>query len=701
MASNIHKSFRLRGVFLRRIVLSPIELRCPICCTTTSFQDFRMGLSSSRLSLLVVFSSLASTLLAGCGAGFQAAPGAQALSVSGTVHGGNLPISGSHIYLYAAGTGAYGGPGISANSANASVSLLTTKNATLHDGNGQYYVLADSTGAFRFTTDNTTCTTGQQLYVLAVGGNAIGGDPTKTGGLNGNNTAIGMMSVLGECSSIGSLGRVVVNEMSTVAAAYALAGFASDETHISDDEGASGNATAAAAKTGMANAFGSTANLVDLSTGAVRSTTLGGNGAVPMALLNTIANTLALCVQSSSSASSACTALFGFNGMASTVTTATAAIGMAHSPQGTSSTYTVGTLFTEIAAATDFVPNLAAAPNDFSVAIAYTGDKITAPGQISIDGDGSVYFGSGGNYIVKLLGTNAAYTATNIAGVDNPLGIAISATGVPWVAAPNYYFQLQGGALFPTDNLGTLTSLAWDKNGYLWVAGQNFAIATVPTGGFSLYTFTYAGSTGGWGNLSIDANNNAWISNKTDNIVDVLKTGLANNSGPTITSLAVPQFAPFATAVTTDGTVWVGNLTHRPGSTTQAYIEDVYLDSTGKPTFNSNSISTNLYYNFIANSGNYLENCTALSGSTTLYGVCYANPLASSSNVFLRGTVAGTSGGPAVLADPNHMDKVAVDGSGNVWVTNQTNVLEFVGGSAPLLTPTVAGVINNKIASRP
>ena len=42
----------------------------------------------------------------------------------GRVHGGQNPISGAQVYLYAANTTGYAGPGIAASSSNASVSLL-------------------------------------------------------------------------------------------------------------------------------------------------------------------------------------------------------------------------------------------------------------------------------------------------------------------------------------------------------------------------------------------------------------------------------------------------------------------------------------------------------------------------------------------------------------------------------------------------
>ena len=50
----------------------------------------------------------------------QSSPG---LSIHGTVHGGQQPIAGAHIYLLAANTTGYGGVGLAASALNASNSI--------------------------------------------------------------------------------------------------------------------------------------------------------------------------------------------------------------------------------------------------------------------------------------------------------------------------------------------------------------------------------------------------------------------------------------------------------------------------------------------------------------------------------------------------------------------------------------------------
>ena len=162
-------------------------------------------------------------LLAGCGllggcAMESTAPAATEVgaSMQGMVHGGQQPVVGAHIYLFAAGTSGYGG---------ASTSLLSA-NTVGSDALGSY-VLTDANGAFSITGDYA-CTAGTQVYVLATQGNP---------GYGGNNPALAMMTALGQCPAAGTFVATVpyvwVNEVTTVASVYSLAGFMTDLTHVS------------------------------------------------------------------------------------------------------------------------------------------------------------------------------------------------------------------------------------------------------------------------------------------------------------------------------------------------------------------------------------------------------------------------------------------------------------------------------------
>src|ERR1700690_4123191 len=86
-------------------------------------------------------------------------PGA---AMQGRVHGGQQPIVGAHVYLYAANNTGYG---------NASVSLVTSATGNPADGSGNYYVITDANGDFGITGDYTCPSSASQVYLYSIGGN--------------------------------------------------------------------------------------------------------------------------------------------------------------------------------------------------------------------------------------------------------------------------------------------------------------------------------------------------------------------------------------------------------------------------------------------------------------------------------------------------------------------------------------------------
>ncbi|MEI9967600.1 MAG: hypothetical protein WDM87_02855 [Terracidiphilus sp.] len=95
----------------------------------------------------------------------------------------------------------------------------------------------------------------------------------------------------------------------------------------------------------LANAANTVTNLEDTSLSVALATTPGGNGTVPQTEINTLANILAACVNSTGPTSTQCSTLFSnaTNNGVDAPDTATAALNIAHNP-GPSSTI-VGNLF--------------------------------------------------------------------------------------------------------------------------------------------------------------------------------------------------------------------------------------------------------------------------------------------------------------------------------------------------------------------
>jgi hypothetical protein len=263
------------------------------------------------------------------------------------VNGGRArAVVGARVYVLQVNTTGYGSP---------SVSLLNSSAGNPSDPIG-YYALTGEYGGFSIAGDYT-CTAGHQVYLYVRGGNSGG---------SGNNSAIGMMASLGACPQAGNFDSaepfVFVNEVTTVAAAYAMAGIATDPTHIAGP----GLPTAA----GLAYA----ANLARVSTGKANASLPSDHRtAVPQSKINTLANILAACINTSGPAAAGCTTLFanargsGTNPLPQE--TAAAAINIAHNPRAN-----IATLYAlQPQVDAPFEPRLGSAPDDFTITL---GDSI-------------------------------------------------------------------------------------------------------------------------------------------------------------------------------------------------------------------------------------------------------------------------------------------------------------------------------------
>ena len=415
-------------------------------------------------------------LLTGCALNPTATPVAsQALAIHGNVHGGQQPIVGAHVYLFAANTSGYAGPGIAASTGNASISLLSAISTGLSDSIGAYVTTAND-GSFTITGDYS-CTPNTQVYLYALGGNP--------GGI-GVNASAGLLAALGNCPASGNFVTATpfiwINEVSTIAAAYAMSGFATDATHVSS----SGTPLA---QQGIANAFANAANLASISTGVALTTTPAGNGTVPQTEINTLANILASCINSAGTITgptnpTPCYTLFnkaessGSTGTAPT-DTATAAINIAHNP-GSNITALYGIPAPTIA----FAPALTSQPNDFTIGLKITGAGIDVPENLAVDGSGNIWVVNNINSISELAPSSAPispstggfYGIGGYTGIEEPYDIAIDTSGIVWISNPNNSYitavNSSGAQIthspFSTGSGSRPTYVAIDPSGNIW-----------------------------------------------------------------------------------------------------------------------------------------------------------------------------------------------------------------------------------------
>jgi streptogramin lyase len=626
--------------------------------------------------------------LSGCSANFGDTTNTStqtAVHIRGVVHGGQQPLNGAHIYMYAASTAAYGGQGIAPTSGatgNASTSLLTAATGNPADGSGNFYVTTDTGGNFDIN-GAFACTPNTQVYLYS-----SGGDPQLGGeGVAGTpNLAATLLAVVGDCASATASSAfpgvtfVAMNEVSTAVTAYALAGFATDPLHIGAPSAVTGHARSG---TGLANAFNTALNLVNQASGAPNPTLpLNSNATVPVTTINTVADILAACVNTTGTSSSGCGTLFTNTTYGTTPTdTATAAINLAQHPGAN-----VSALFGLVTTTSPFQSTLSSA-NDLSLDISYTGGGLNAPFGIAVDGAGNAWVSnSQGKSVTEISSSGTILSGTNGytgGGLNNPVGIAIDSAGNAWVTnhGANSVTELSstGAILSGTNGYtgGGIVSpfgIAIDGAGNAWVTiGDENSVTELSSTG-AILSGTNGYSSGGLndpGGIAIDGAGNAWAGNLSGNSVTKLSsTGavLSGTDGYTGGGLN----GPVGIAVDSSGNAWVAD---SGNSVTELSSAGVFLSGANGYTGGGLNEPEGIA---IDGAGNAWVSDYGLHSVIELSGT----------GAFLSGTNGYTGG------DLNLPIGIAVDSSGNVWMANEqgNSVTEMIGVGTPVITPIAAGL---------
>jgi len=628
--------------------------------------------SFSRLlfaSLLCVALSACSTSLNTLMRSTTSPQSTQGVTITGRVHGGQQPISGAHVYLYAANVTGYN---------QASVSLLKSAAGTTEDGNGHYYVTTASDGTFSITSDYSSCPAATtQVYLYSSGGSSG----------SGANTAIGLLAALGTCTSLSPANTyVVVNEVSTIATAYAIAGFATDPLEVSS----SGTALAVQ---GVTNAFAAVQNLETLGTGVALSATIAGNGTVPQSEINTLANFLAACINSTGSTSSACTtllgaALSGGDGGSAPPDTAYAAVNIAHFPWAH-----LSTLWGLQSSTPPFEPALNGAPNDFSLAIAFTSANMDEPNSALIDGSGNVWVPNRGNSSLTEFGPTGTVlsgtTGFTGGGMSGPGWGAIDSTGNVWVPNWNGTGVSEIGSngtpvsssAYTGGGLTTLGQIAIDSDDDVWItntsggSGGSGSITELSSSGTAISSSS--GFTGGGLDvpvgIAIDNADHVWVADfYGDDISEFASSGTAitNSNGYSGGGMDEPE----GIAIDPTGDAW----TTSPQAATVSEFNDigVALSPSGVGWY----AGLTEPYMIAVDGGGYVWVSDVEGG--------YMVEFTGSGIAIYSNT--GT-GGFGQMSSP---DNLAIDGSGNLWVANfgAGNVVEFIGIATPTVTPMCANL---------
>ena len=644
--------------------------------------------------------------LTGCGMGDPALPVPVAgVTLHGVVHGGQAAVDGAVIQLYAVGTGGNG---------TGATALITSK------------VVKSVHGGFAITGDYTCPPDingmGVPVYLTATGGNP--GLSTANGPVN--NTALALVAALGPCDALyanaGST-TININEATTAAAAWALAPFATSLTNI---------ASSSTNIQGITNAMLFAQQLADYTTGASPGSAAPTGSVVESAKLNTLADILASCVNSTGTDTN-CSGLFtDITPMGGTKPTDTfgAALMMVQNPG-----YNVANIFMNHIPTSPPFPALSSAPNDFTMTIRYApqGAFLPSAGPLAnftmgaIDSSGNlVGTGTSGNNLTlasfnrqftQLLnvpvcpdGNGYCYGASTL---DN--GFAIDSTGDLWVdtvyvenatspTAPGSMdvgpfsvseFNSGGTLLSPISGepVGSVASggaaqaqaIAADSNGTVWVgnfgdSGGN--VALLNSGGTLLSPAAGYGSTSGISpiNIALDSNHTAWVAswgyaNETGKSVSYPYITSIAGAGTTSSSAASPTItkynitSPVTYAIAVDPS---NNVWFTSGTSESAGFNNLgYIKSTG--TVGATAIQTGGMINGVSmatDAGSHVWVANSNPTSLILTLSEFSAATGSLGTALSPSTGYGLDTGLATAYVIENIPGLIIDSSGSLWLPN-------------------------------
>ena len=706
-----------------------------------------------------ILSSLA-LVLTGCTSNFAHFPDSTTSQIvstpighlQGSTYGGQQPIWNSHVYLMKASTTGY---------RTASTSILKASSNTTKDANGNYYVTTNGYGNFDITGDYTcsynatTPSQSDQLFLVSLGGNANYLTPANpTGGYN--NDYIGLMTVLGACPSTGTfagqISQIFMNEISTVAAAYSLAGFAGSSATVGSTSGG---------QIGLANAVANANQLYDYQAfdsplyhearTATPASAAGLTGTVPNTLINTLGNILASCINQAQTTTAPPTGgncLTLYNATNHAPDAASAMIYIAQHPA-----LNVATLYALQSQYLQFPDRLTSQPNDFALGIKYSGTTTANAVDVAIDANGYAWYTTS-TALGKLTPVGVQVSGSPIA-MPNANYLSVDPSGNVWVTANNLVYEMTNtgatvaGSPYSNAALGnSLATIATDATG-AYVANPNAGLNLltlntpgivthiIPSGGTATYNSYYNGVTGlitgatlnnipsvsqvASGNTGVNGHPTLLVSGDVGNCVLTLLIceGVAVQQVDTTTGfpaslvLSTPNWTtnqignpnPYSCiAVVACTTFQVpGFLAADSANTTWASVLATGTGGTDKLARATNAGSLTLLTGgglsspqgvAVDGSGNVF---VANKGANSLLEYNGSTSTEITTSAGYLGAVPGSQ-----LSSPTTLD---IDPSGNVWVVSAAGssaaVTEFIGLGSPVVRPLSAAGAANKLGTTP
>jgi hypothetical protein len=597
-------------------------------------------LRSYFLPGMVSFSTL--LLLTGCGVDPHSLTSSPASAhVHGHVMGGQQPVGFASLQLYVVGATGNG---------SASTPLFQNPN------------YSDSNGNFDITGDYSCPSYSSQIYLVATGGN-----PGLSSGTN--NAALTLVNALGNCGDLPNAPYVTINEVTTVAAAYSLAAFAVDVTHIG---AASGNSI------GITNAMTMAKTIANSFTGNSPGT-IYSNGpssaSFDSAKLYALADVISTCVNSDGT--TPCATLFTTvtpTGGTAPTDTFQAALSIAHNPGNNVSGITNLIPPTPPFAYNFFIGN----PTDWTLSVS-ANTSYTQPFAIAIDANGNSW-SVDNNTSVHETSPQGALLHT-FSSMDGPDALAIDSNGNVWVANGGPRNGVDFGnisMISVSNNSVTQLSATADQpeavgydphNDLVWVLNFNNQQAQVlhaadgsdatGTGGYNLGAYDFS--------VAFDDTGDAYLSG-TSNLKSYLPNGTV-----TMTWNGTGYFTP--ATLDSAGTLWASDENDN---------DLAELSPSGSIT-SSSITAPNIAYP-AGEAIDAEDHIFVTAGYVSLCCSTFAEFAGTNTPNSTPGTLLSPSTGLGGDIYNNSLGALAVDASGNLWVGgNSLNIV--IGIASPTATP--------------
>jgi hypothetical protein len=554
------------------------------------------------------------------------------------------PVSGAAVQLYAAGNSGNG---------SAPTTLLTAA------------VTSAADGTFTIPGGYTCSSAATPIYLLSKGG---------APGSGSANASLWLMTALGPCGSVAAGSSFMLNEVTTAASVWSLASFMSSGGEL----GSSSTNT-----TGLNNAILTANNLVNVNTGVSPGEAVPTTLTVPTSKLNTLANALASCTRSSGG--SGCSGLFTAATAGSTTPSNTidAALNVARAPgSNTAAIYSLAS------ANAVYTPALSAAPPDLMLHNTVKGGGMDSPATVGVAASGNVWVSSYFAVVSEFSPAGATAFPSGIAGsgINQSYGMALDANGNVWIANEQTDPNSGNGDVAELSSAGSAVqtnltagginfpiAVAADSNGNMWFADYGDSKVTVLTSSGSAVS-----ASPGWGGsslafpvaLAVDSNHNAWVANQAG----LLPITKVSADGSEATNYNCNCDGASGIAVDQGGNVWVanyyGNSISEVSSSGTAELSAITGGGVDHPQgIVVDGGGTVWVTNFLGNS------LSEISGASSSAAGTFLSP----------STGFGTD---ASILQPYGL---AIDASGNIWVSNFGNstLTEFIGVATPVKTPMV------------